>query len=110
MEKLDHNHSLAKRIKFTPKYFKNNSEIFVDNDKKIYIKHIEATKRGNKHLKELLVLASKLGYKIYIPQAPIYLKKIIRKYDLGFNLWVSDYEKLCLDNFADIHLEWFIIK
>ncbi len=75
MEKLNINHSLAKKIKMTPKYFKNSSEIFVDNDKKIYIKNIEVTKKGNKYFKDLLILSNKFGYKIYIPQYPIYLKK-----------------------------------
>jgi len=110
MEKLNINHSLAKKIKFIPKYFKTNSEIFVANNKKLYIKHIEATNKGNKYFKEFLILANKLGYRIYIPQAPIYLKKIIRRYDLDFDLWVTDYEKLCLDNFAEIHLDWLNIK
>ena len=110
MEKLNKDHSLAKKIKFTPKYFKDNSEIYVKNDKKIYINYVEVTIKGNKYFKELLILANKLGYRIYIPKAPIYLKNIIRKYRLNFDLWVTDYEKLCLDNFAEIHSDWLSIK
>lgn len=109
MEKLDINHSLAKKINFTPKYFENCSEIYISYDKKLFIKNIVSTQKRKKYFKELLILANKLGYRIYIPESPIYLKKIIRKYYLNFDIWVSDDEKLCLDNFADIHLDWLSI-
>ncbi|MEA4957385.1 hypothetical protein SDC9_32119 [bioreactor metagenome] len=76
----------------------------------MYIDYIEVTNIGGKKFKEFLEATNKEGYKIYIPQAPVYLKKIIRKYNLSFDLWVDDDEKLCLDNYADIHPNILLIK
>jgi len=107
--RLNQDHAVAKKIGFTPKYFKLNSKVYTEHGKKLYIDYIEATQKGRKQFKRFLELAHKEGFKIYIPQAPVYLKKIIRKYRFPFDLWVCEDEKLCLDNYAVIHLHWLEI-
>ena len=107
--RLNQENGLAKRIGFFPKYFKGSSKIYTEYGKKLFIEYIEVTEIGRGYFKNLLKAVHKEGYKIYIPQAPIYLKKIIRKYYLPFDLWVDDDEKLCLDNDSDIHLHWLEI-
>ena len=107
--RLNQDHGLAKRIGFVPKYFKGNSKIYTEYGKKLFIEYIEATEKGRGFFKNFLEAAHNEGYEIYIPQAPIYLKKIIRKYYLPFDLWVDEDEKLCLDNYAEIHLHWLEI-
>lgn len=41
----------------------------------MYIDYIEVTNIGGKKFKEFLEATNKEGYKIYIPKAPVYLKK-----------------------------------
>lgn len=108
--RLNQDHAVAKRIGFIPKYFKLTSKVYMEHRKKLYIEYIEVTQKGRKFFKQFLELAHKEGFKIYIPQAPVYLKKIIRQYRLPFDLWVDDDEKLCLDNYAVIHLRWLEIR
>lgn len=107
--RLNQDHVVAKRIGFTPKYFKLTSKIYTEHGKKLFIEYIEVTNKGKKFFKKFLESANKEGFKIYIPQAPVYLKKIIRQYRLPFDLWVDEDEKLCLDNYAAIHLHWLEI-
>ncbi|MBZ9570238.1 hypothetical protein KQY27_01585 [Methanobrevibacter sp. TMH8] len=107
--RLNQDHAIAKKIGFIPKYFKLNSKVYMENEKKLYIDYIEVTQKGKKSFKKFLELAHKEGFKIYIPQAPVHLKKIIRQYRLPFDLWVAEDEKLCLDNYAVIHLHWLEI-
>ena len=107
--RLNQDHAVAKRIGFIPKYFKLNSKVYTENEKKLFIEYIEVTHKGRKFFKKFLELAHEEGFKIFIPQAPVYLKKIIRKYRLPFDLWVDEDEKLCLDNYAVIHLHWLEI-
>ena len=107
--RLNQDHAVAKKIGFIPRYFKINSKIYTENDKKLFIEYIEVTLKGRKFFKTFLEKAHEEGFKIFIPQAPVYLKKIIRKYRLPFDLWVDEDEKLCLDNYAVIHLHWLEI-
>jgi len=102
--RLNQDHAVAKRINFIPKYFKINSRVYTEYGKKLYIDYIETTDKGKGYFKNFLLAAHKEGFKIFIPQAPVSLKKIIRQYRLPFNLWVDDDERLCLDNYAVIHL------
>ncbi|WP_067259730.1 hypothetical protein [Methanobrevibacter cuticularis] len=109
-KRLNKDHSLAKKIGYTPKYFTEDSEIYLENDNRIYINYIESRRKGKNYFKNLLNAAHNERLKIFIPQASVTLKKIIRSYNLSFDLWVAADEKLCLDNFADIHLKWLEIK
>ena len=107
--RLHQEHAVAKRMGFIPKYFKLNSKVYTAHEKKLFIEYIEVTQKGRKFFKRFLESAHEEGFKIFIPQAPVYLKKIIRKYHLPFDFWVDEDEKLCLDNYAVIHLHWLEI-
>jgi len=108
--RLSQEHVLSKKVGFVPKHFKNTSRVYIQDGKKLYIDYIEATNIGRRKFKDFLIAVHNEGFKIYIPQAPVYLKKIVRSYHLPFDLWVDEDEKLCLDNYAVIHKDILMIK
>ena len=108
--RLSQEHALSKRVGFVPKHFKNTSRVYIQDGKKLYIDYIEVTNIGRGKFKEFLEAVHNEGFKIYIPKAPVYLKKIIRSYRLPFDIWVDEDEKLCLDNYAVIHPDMLMIK
>ena len=54
--RLNQDHAVAKKIGFTPKYFKLNSKVYTEHGKKLYIEYIEATHKGRKHFKRFLTI------------------------------------------------------